>query len=136
MKKTQAARHGFTLVEVIVALTLAAALGALLMVYMGRAMERSSDGVIGLGNAYALQGTMENIREWAQTNSLAATSTSIGAEGSSQNNAFGEYDVIHNRFIRFSAQSEIVDVTGTNDVLKVTIRNDEGDRLALLLMEQ
>lgn len=127
-------RRGFTLIEVIIALVLVAIAGTLLVVFMGAALTRSADSAITLGRTYKLQRVMENIRAASRTNSVIQVSASVGAEGTSQNNSFGEYDVIHNRTIQFVGNAE-QHAPGTTNILKVTIRSDSGERLTALLIE-
>jgi len=59
---------------------------------------------------------------------LAVLQTSIGAEGTDQDNAYGKYYVVANRFISFdSSGAEQVDSSGKNNILKVTLRNTTAD---------
>ena len=125
----------FTRIEVIVSLTILAFIASLLISFLGRVMERSSDTVVNLGEAYDLQGTLESIRLSGSTNRLSVLSALIGAEGSSQNNAFGKYRVVHNRPIRFSSNSEQSDPGGTN-LLKVTVGSYRGELLTVVLREK
>lgn len=126
--KTLASRRGFTLPEVIVTLVLIALIGVTLIAYMGDALTRSSDPAVRLREAMALRTVMENIQS-AHSNNLAVTSAAVGSEGGGQDNAFGQYYVIHNRNIQFTGQTE---QPGGTNILKVTIRNAQGDRLTRL----
>ena len=127
MKKS-ASKAGFTLPEVIVTLVLIAIIGVTLIVLMGHALTRSSDPATRLREAMALRTVMENIQS-VHSNDLAATSSAVGSEDSGQDNAFGQYYVIHNRYIEFVSQAE---QSGGTNILKVTIRNAQGDRLTRL----
>jgi len=60
---------------------------------------------------------------------LATLQATIGAEGTDQDNAYGKYYVVTNRFILFNplTGAEQVDSSGKNNILKVTIRNNTED---------
>jgi len=58
---------------------------------------------------------------------LATLQTSIGAEGTNQDNAyFGKYYVVNNKFIQFDLITGI-EKDGGSSILKVTIRNNNAD---------
>jgi hypothetical protein len=59
--------------------------------------------------------------------SLDALKTRIGAESADQDNVCGKYYVVTNRFVRFVSDVEQDDTSGTNNILKVTIRNNTED---------
>ena len=52
---------GFTLLEVIVTLVVAAILGTILVAFMNSNLVRSADPVVNVGRAYNLEKVMENI---------------------------------------------------------------------------
>ena len=61
----------------------------------------------------------------------------IGSEGSTQDNNYGKYNVVKNRFVKFV--SNVTTPIGTTDpenVLEVQIRNDDGDTLTTLFTTQ
>jgi prepilin-type N-terminal cleavage/methylation domain-containing protein len=60
---------------------------------------------------------------------LTTLKTSIGAEGADQDNAYGKYYVVANRFILFNpvTGAEQDDASGKNNILKVIIRNTTAD---------
>ena len=69
----------------------------------------------------------------------------IGAEGSVQSaNEYGKnadgtyttYTVVTNRFIKLAGGSESDDTTGNNNILKVTLRNDQGETLTALFYSE
>ena len=98
---------------------------------------------ISLKKALALQQVMENITEdyvdSAKTQSFLDTvlRVNIGPEGTDQNNGYGQYHVITNRFIKFVGQAETDIVSGDpKETLKVTIRNDIGEILTVLFTVQ
>jgi prepilin-type N-terminal cleavage/methylation domain-containing protein len=60
--------------------------------------------------------------------------TSIGAEGSNQNNiTYGTYHVEKNRCVNFLASDSEQDA-GCGNILKVTIRSDQGEALTALFL--
>jgi prepilin-type N-terminal cleavage/methylation domain-containing protein len=61
----------------------------------------------------------------------------IGAENSDQNNAYGRYHVVNNKCITFDASYNEQDDSGSgcaNNILKVTIRSDQGEALTALFI--
>jgi len=59
---------------------------------------------------------------------LTSLKTGIGAEGTDQDNAYGRYYVVENRFIVFdSSGAEQPDTSGKNNILKVIIKNHSQD---------
>ena len=119
-------KGGFTLLEVIASIVITAMLAAMLVTLMGNPLTRSADPVLKLKGAYDLQKVMENMA--AVTNGLP----SIGIEGSSQSNLFGAYQVVRNRYILFNGGNE---TSGGTNMLKVTIKNTDGDQLTRLFCQ-
>jgi prepilin-type N-terminal cleavage/methylation domain-containing protein len=75
---------------------------------------------------------IDNTVRWGVASSpvvLTALQTSIGAEGTDQDNAYGKYHVVTNRFILFNPLTgvEQVDASGKNNILKVTVSNTTAD---------
>jgi hypothetical protein len=66
---------------------------------------------------------------------LNAVRTSIGAEGSNQSNTYGTYRVEKNRCVNFlAADSEQDEASCVSNILKVTIRSDQGEALTALFL--
>jgi prepilin-type N-terminal cleavage/methylation domain-containing protein len=128
--------YGFTLLEIIVTIIAAAILGALIFQYLGTSLIKSSVPIHRLQTSFSLKQVMENITEdYKQTPSDVNTlKTKIGAEGTDQDNDYGQYHVISNQFIKFSGNTAVQDDTGINDKLKVTIRNSLGETLTALFI--
>lgn len=116
-------KTGFTILEFIIALTLVAIAGTLLVTYLDTSLSAGVDPAVTLDESFALHEVMENICANA-TNDFALMSSRVGAEGSTQVNSYGEYDVIHNRYISFSGGAE--QAGGTN-MLKITISRAWGN---------
>lgn len=134
---------GFTLLEIIAVILITAVLGALLFQYFGQSFTHSSAPIERLQDALQLQQVMENITEdyerSAKTSAFLEGSlkNSIGMEGTDQDNAYGQYHVVQNRFIKFTAGSEAAS-TGADpkDILKVRIRNELDETIAVLFTVQ
>lgn len=61
----------------------------------------------------------------------------IGAEGSTQDNNYGKYNVVKNRFVKFVSNEIQPIATGEDEnILEVQIKNDEGDTLTTLFTTQ
>jgi len=194
-------KRGFTLIEIIITLTVTAVLATMIFTYFGKAFTESVTPITRLKNSTALQRVMENITvdynvypQWRggaaytagskvipinfnglyyectvagtsgatePTNwplrsgatsidntvtwtcrgsmrtllTLSTLLARIGAEGSDQNNAYGKYYVVKNRFthyVNFIDQEN--DDTGAkaNKILKVTLQNDSGETVTAL----
>lgn len=124
------AERGFTLVEVIIALVVFAILATLLVTALGTSLTASSTPIFRLQQTMALHRAMENIRaDFDASGDLAALNTAIGAAGTSQNNNFGVYEVVDNKYITFASYSEVAGVAG-DGILKVSIK-DQASGLVL-----
>ena len=134
---------GFTLLEVILTLLVAAIVGGLLLPYLGSALTRSSTPVKRLAADAALQTAADNIigafRQEAPSDVGAWNDfrSGIGAVGTEQNSAYGRYRVLFNNYIQFDGDgNETADVHGTapEDILKVVIAGTGDDPLTVLLI--
>jgi prepilin-type N-terminal cleavage/methylation domain-containing protein len=120
--------QGFTLIEVIITLVVLAVLASMLVTAMGTSLNISSSPITRLRQTMSLQQAMENIRaNFDATNNLATLTTAVGT--GQQNNSFGIYEVVDNKYIKFSGYSEVAGITA-DGILKVTIK-DQGSGLAL-----
>lgn len=128
---------GMTLVEILAGMVILTILSLVVLHYLGVSLTSSGSTVDRLRDAEAAATVMELMtvrykRLLDQDGTpLTSLQTAIGAEGSSQSNAFGNYDVVVNGFIAFDGSgNEIPDTTGLN-VLKVKIQ--VGDRRLVTL---
>jgi prepilin-type N-terminal cleavage/methylation domain-containing protein len=121
---------GFTLLEVIVTLVVAAILGTILVAFMNSNLVRSADPVVNVGRAYNLEKVMENITADYKNNiatgatPLATMKSNIGtAGGGTITNAYGSYKVIYNDYITFTCDgsNNCTASSGGSSILKVTI---------------
>ncbi|MCK5516929.1 MAG: type II secretion system protein [Desulfobulbaceae bacterium] len=119
---------GFTLLEVIITLTVGALLMAVVIPYLGTSVTKSSEPLANLRNTLQIYQTMENMtadyRSEKADNSLdlVALQSSIGGEGTDRNNDYGDYHVVENLFILFDGADQESAAGGTQHILKVTIR--------------
>jgi hypothetical protein len=67
---------------------------------------------------------------WTESGSLLTLSN---LQTNINNKNYGTYDVVHNAFIQFPAGSD-AETAGGSNILKVTIRNDQGETLTALFI--
>ena len=122
---------GFTLLEVIITLTVGALLMAVIIPYLGTSVTKSSEPLTNLRNTLLIYQTMENMT--ADYRSQKADGTydpavfhnnisTLGAEGTDESNDYGDYHVVENRFILFDGADQETTAGGAQHILKVTIR--------------
>ena len=122
------AAAGFTLLEVIITLTVGALLMAVILPYLGTTVTRSGEPLTNLRNTLSIYRAMENMsadyrsRQAGNTLDLVALQGDIGAEGTDRSNGYGDYHVLENRFILFDGSDLETAAGGSQHVLKVTIR--------------
>lgn len=127
-------QQGFTLIELIITLVVFAILATMLVTVMGTSVTNSGQPVSRLQQTMTLQQTMENIRaNFTAINDLALLKIAIGS--GQQDNAYGAYEVIDNRYIKFTGYNEAEGVAA-DGILKVSIKDQEsGLVLTELLVE-
>jgi len=122
---------GFTLIEIIITLTMVAIVAAMVVPYLSTSLSQSGTPMWRLRDALALKQVMENITQDYHSPGMTLTAlvNKIGPENTSQNNNYGSYQVIKNRFIEFPGNTE---VPGGTNLLKVTISDSKGEQLTTL----
>ncbi len=116
-------KRGFTLLEVIVTMTLAAILGAILVTYMGSNITASVFPLVRVQQEYTLNQIMENINS-DYRKLLLENPDPLGALQSRINSGYyGTYTVANNVFIMFDGSG--AEQTGGNRILKVSL--SQGD---------
>lgn len=116
-------QQGFSLIEIIITVVVLGILATMLVTVMGTSVTSSSQPIFRLQQTIALQQTMENIRaNFSATPDLALLKTAIGT--GSQNNSYGVYEVIDNKFITFTGYTEVEGVAA-DAILKVSIKGQE-----------
>lgn len=130
--KTPSRNKGMTLVEILAGLVILTILSLVTLRYLGVGLTSSSTAVTRLRDAEAAATVMERMTVTYKrlleqdSDPLTNLQLAIGAEGSTQSNDFGEYDVVANTFIGFDGSgNEVPDITALN-ALKVKIQ--VGDR--------
>ena len=121
IKVSENKQCGFTLIEIIAALVIAAVVGTGLVQYFGTSLWQSSVPIQRLGQALKLQEVMENItadyKEQFEEN-LEGLRIEIGK---TEPQPYGTYDVVVNEFIKFTNQEEhVLDEGDPENLLKVT----------------
>ena len=121
---------GFTLIEVIVSLIVAAILGTILVTFMGSSVVQSANPVFLAQNGAYLNGIMENMT--GDYKLLMATSSTpmttfianVGGEGTQQTHyASNQYTVVNNHRISFPAGTPAAETAdNAGKILKVTIQ--------------
>jgi prepilin-type N-terminal cleavage/methylation domain-containing protein len=136
--------NGFTLIELIVVILIASIFGTMMYQYVYTSTVKTSAPIFNLDKSLKLHEILENITSDyldQYTTDLSGLQTSIGAtEGSDQDNDYGSYRVVHNRFIKFVSNSEQTALTADTEygeVLKVTVESSvSGERLTVLYHKQ
>jgi prepilin-type N-terminal cleavage/methylation domain-containing protein len=130
-------QKGFTLIEVIITLVVAAILGTILVQFMGTSLTRSAEPVIMVQEGFSLSEVMEKITAHykyllaTDSNPLTNFKKDIENGNVSENTPyFGDYS-IQTAYITFSGGSEVLDTSGDNRVLKVIIYKGDQSLAAL-----
>lgn len=143
--------NGFTLIELIVVIIIASIFATMMYQFVYTASVRSPEPIFILDKSLKLHEILENITSdyldylknftSGQVPVLVYLQPKIGTtEGSNQNNDYGAYVVIHNRFIKFVSNSEQTAPAGdpeNGNLLKLTIESiSSGERLTVLYHKQ
>lgn len=130
-------QKGFTLIEVIITLVVAAILGTILVQFMGTSLTRSAEPVIMVQEGFSLSEVMEKITAHykyllaTDSNPLTSFKTDIENGNVSENTPyFGNYS-IQTKYITFSGGNETPDTVGGNMILKVIIYKGDQSLAAL-----
>ncbi len=140
-------QEGFTLIEIIITIILAAILGAMFLQVMETNVTGSVEPLTRVKDVYALNQVMERItadyrRLLSADDTLETLKTTIGTTGDDvASGIYGTYTVQYNEYIKFTGpdsddmyQEEADDGSGGKRILKVTL--SVGDqRLTLLFTE-
>lgn len=126
--RTRSRIMGMTLVEILAGLVILTILSLVTLRYLGVSLTASGNAVDQLRDVEAVATVMERItvdyKRLLENDGTPLTSlqSAIGSEGSTQSNAYGDYDVVINGFVAFDGSgNEIADTTFLN-ALKVKIQ--------------
>lgn len=144
MKRCPAGRRGFTLVEIIVTLTILSILGVIVFQFMRSSLVRSTEPFSIVAQTFALHEVTENIMaDYRQTGDVPALKDRIGTEGSEHINsgycpaaADCRYSVVDNHYIAFDDEEhEIPAPESEQKLLKVTIRGKQNETITMVFYQ-
>ena len=124
MKSTLSDKSGFTLIEIIVTLTIAAILSVMLVQFMGTSISRSAEPTLSMQEGMALQGIFENMNAGYKRLLLTDNAPLDTFKTRVDSGFYGTYTVTESDYIIFdNTQVEApCDPNITNcKILKVTI---------------
>lgn len=124
---------GFTLIEVIVAIVLSAVAMAAILPFLGNVFMRSHEPRTQLEEGLALQTAMERIVVRFATNDLATLQARLAAEVASCPGT--NLAIVDNAYVQFDAGGQETASSGSNYLLKITLRNDLGETVTRLFAE-
>ncbi len=123
MKPRRSSESGFTLIEIIVTLTVSAILSVMLVQFMGTSMSRSAEPIVSMQEGMALQSIFESMNaDYKQllltdNTPLLAFKTRVETAG-----YYGTYALTDSKYILFDgSQVEVPCNTPDCRILKVTI---------------
>jgi prepilin-type N-terminal cleavage/methylation domain-containing protein len=127
MKTTRSNKSGFTLVEIIITLTVTAILSVMLVQFMGTTLSRSAEPILSVQEGMTLQGIFENMNAdyklllLTDNTPLATFKTRVETAG-----YYGTYTLPDSKYILFDgAQMEVPCNTPDCRILKVTISSGD-----------
>lgn len=130
-------QRGFTLIEIIVTIVLAAFMGSMLVQYMSTSLMSSTEPIVKIQDSYSLNQVLESMtadyKKLLLTDGVPLTIFKGNVEIG--NNAvndpyYGDYS-IETEYIIFSGGTETPDTSGGDTILKVTITNNDQSLTAL-----
>ena len=121
-------RSGFTLIEIIITLVIAAIVGTGLAQYLGTAFSTSAIPIQHIRQAFELQQVMENITADYENDPTALTGLQSKINENDYDNDNQHYTVEENKFVKFVNEIEKDDDTDPKNLnlLKVIIKNESG----------
>jgi len=137
-------QKGFTLIEVILTIIIAAIAGSMLIAYVNTSMIKSSEPLGWLNAGLTLNQIMENIISDYENGgdiltlygNVRTNSDATDCNGSSCDNDYGQYILLENKFIEFdgggSETDEIPGATDPCEMLKVMISDPTGQKFTSL----
>jgi prepilin-type N-terminal cleavage/methylation domain-containing protein len=133
---------GFTLVEIIITITIVAIVAAMMSTFFGKALTQSPVPIVNLQKATSLQAVMENIISDSDSflfppvtgtkSGPTSCANLVTLQGNITANVYGAYTVVQNGFITNLGDTPNNNCTATNDILQVTIKDTTGETLTSL----
>ena len=120
--------RGMTLVEILAGLVILSIVALVALRYLGTGLTASGNSVAHVREQEQVATVMERINveysrlQKTDPGALTTLKTAIGSEGSDQDNAFGSYTVVRNRYIGFNASQVEIDDNVNLNVLKVKVK--------------
>ena len=121
MKRIAALQSGFTLIEIIVTLTIAAILSVLLIQFMGTSVTRSAEPTISMREGLALQSIFENLNADYKRLLLTDNSPLDTLKTRVANGFYGAYTIVANDYIIFDNNQLEAPCNLDCNLLKVTL---------------
>ncbi|WP_319409959.1 type II secretion system protein [uncultured Desulfosarcina sp.] len=125
MKPRRSDESGFTLIEIIVTLTVAALLSVMLVQFMGTSISRSAEPLLSMQEGMALQGIFENMsadyKQLLLTDNNPLDTFKTRVEGG----FYGTYTLIDSKYILFDTTRTETDCNTNCMILKVTISSGD-----------
>ena len=138
MMMTKQKSAGFTLIEVIITLVVAAIVGTMMYTTLGKSLHGSSEPIFRMQKSFELQQVMENMstayeNKNTDTGEIENLKTAIGPEETDVNNTFGKYHVVENRCSKFvSNEQDDIETGELRNLLKVKIKNSNNEILSYI----
>ncbi len=130
-------QKGFTFLEIIITLVVAAILGTILVQFMGTSLTRSAEPIVMVQEGFSLSEIMEKMTAHykyllaTDSNPLTSFKNDIENGNATENTPyFGDYS-IQTAYITFSDGDEAPDTSGNNRILKVIINKGDQSLAAL-----
>ena len=131
-------RKGFTLIEIIVTIVLAAIMGTIFIQFMSKSLTKSAEPLTLVQEGYSLNQIIEEITAdykdllKADSDTALTTLNTYIANGNISGNDpyYGEYTRV-TKYIKFSGGNEADDMSGDNRILKAVITLDNQSITAL-----
>lgn len=125
MKPRRPDQSGFTLIEIIITLTVAALLSVMLVQFMGTSVSRSAEPILSLQEGMTLQGILENMTaDYKQL--LFTDNTPLDTFKTRVESGFyGTYSLIDSRYILFDSDRTEAACNADCMILKVTISSGD-----------
>ncbi|MDI9570434.1 MAG: prepilin-type N-terminal cleavage/methylation domain-containing protein [Pseudomonadota bacterium] len=138
MNRQKSDNRGFTLLEIIITLIIAAIVGSMLIPYIGTNLTRSSMVVVSVQQQQQLVQVMENITadykrlQIADASPLSTLVSRVGPAGSNQDNSYGKYSVVVNRRISFTTGNPATEQEDANGKMQKITISYQGQNLTAL----